>query len=331
MKALVIGGNGFIGTHLVDALLAAGHKVQVFDRYPSRYRQPLPEVTYITGDFANHGEVDAAVAGVDYVFHLAYTTLPQTSNDDPVYDVRSNVIDTLQLLQSCREHGVKKFIFISSGGTIYGIPQTIPITEDHPTEPICSYGITKLTIEKYMQLFHRLYGLDYVVARLSNPYGEYQNPFAKQGAVGVFLGNVVQGQPITIWGDGNAVRDYVYIKDAVQALVLAAEYNAGPEKPRVFNIGFGQGYSLNDIVNEIKKVVDMPVEVRYTPGRTLDVPANVLDVSSAARHLEWQPTISLGEGIARSWAWVKATHKTPTKEPDQVTAVNLIGYHQVTK
>jgi UDP-glucose 4-epimerase len=106
MKALIIGGNGFIGTHLVDALLEAGHSVTVFDRYPSRYREPLPNVAYVSGDFANHGEVDAAVKGVDWIFHLAYTTLPETSNEDPVYDVRSNVVDTLQLLQSCRAHGV---------------------------------------------------------------------------------------------------------------------------------------------------------------------------------------------------------------------------------
>jgi UDP-glucose 4-epimerase len=136
MKALIIGGNGFIGAHLVDALLESGHEVRVFDRYPSRYREQLPNVEYVSGDFANHGEVDAAVQGVDWIFHLAYTTLPQTSNDDPVYDVRSNVIDTLQLLQSCREHKVKKFVFISSGGTVYGIPQRVPVTEDHPTEPI---------------------------------------------------------------------------------------------------------------------------------------------------------------------------------------------------
>lgn len=315
MKALIIGGNGFIGAHLVDALLGAGHDVVVFDRYPSRYSQPLPNVRYITGDFANHGEVDAAVDGVDWVFHLAYTTLPQTSNDDPVYDVRSNVIDTLQLLQSCREHRVKKFVFISSGGTVYGIPQQVPIREDHPTEPICSYGITKLTIEKYLNLYHRIYGFDYVVARVSNPYGEYQNPYSKQGAIGVFLGNILQGQPITIWGDGEVVRDYVYIKDAVQALVLAAEYDAGPDEPRVFNIGHGSGHSLNEIIREIKNVVDMPVEVNYTPARQVDVPVNVLDISRATRYLEWHPQTDLAKGLAQTWKWVKQLKNISSPTP----------------
>lgn len=321
MKALVIGGNGFIGAHLVDALLAAGHEVCVFDRYPSRYRQPLSNVTYVAGDFANHGEVDAAVAGVDWVFHLAYTTLPETSNEDPVYDVRSNVVDTLQLLQSCKQHGVRKFIFISSGGTVYGIPQTVPIKENHPTEPMCSYGISKLTIEKYLHLFHRLWGLDYVVARVSNPYGEFQNPNAKQGAIGVFLGNVAKGQPITIWGDGEVVRDYVYIKDAVEALVLAAEYDpsskSASEAPRVFNIGYGQGASLNQIVEQIKKVVDHPVEVCYKPSRPVDVPVNVLDVSRAAQYLEWQPRTTLAEGMKHSWDWVKSLNLSAERLPER--------------
>lgn len=319
MKALIIGGNGFIGTHLVDALLESNHSVRVFDRYPNRYREQLPNVEYVAGDFANHGEVDAAVEGMDCIFHLAYTTLPQTSNDDPIYDVRSNVVDTLQLLQSCKEHGVRKFIFISSGGTVYGIPQQTPISEDHPTDPICSYGISKLTIEKYLHLFHRLHGLDYVVARLSNPYGEYQNPFAKQGAIGVFLGNVIQGQPITIWGDGEVVRDYVYIKDAVKALVLSAEFEGGPESPHVFNVGYGSGSSLNQIIAEIKQVADVPVEVRYSPARSVDVPANVLDISRAGHHLEWHPQVGLAEGLARSWSWIKSIHRTSEKLPPRIS------------
>ncbi|MBS1997098.1 MAG: NAD-dependent epimerase/dehydratase family protein, partial [Cyanobacteria bacterium SZAS LIN-2] len=172
MKALVIGGNGFIGSNLVDLLLKNNHQVRIFDRYPNRFRAPLQGVEYVVGEFSNHGEIAEAVAGMDWVFHLACTTLPQTSNDDPVYDIHSNIGGTVQLLQECVKNKIKKVVFISSGGTIYGVPQTAPITEDHPTEPICSYGITKLAIEKYLHLFHWLHGLEYVCARLSNPYGE---------------------------------------------------------------------------------------------------------------------------------------------------------------
>ncbi len=187
MKALVIGGNGFIGTHLVTALKAEGIQVRVFDRYPSKFAEPDTKVEYIVGDLGNHGALNEIVNGMDWVFHLAYTTLPKTSNDDPLYDVRSNLIDTIQLLQECNNFGIKKFVFVSSGGTVYGVPQTVPIKESHPTDPICSYGITKLAIEKYLQLFYHLYSLEYVVLRLSNPYGPGQNPNAKQGAMAFFL------------------------------------------------------------------------------------------------------------------------------------------------
>src|SRR6516162_404071 len=152
MKALVIGGNGFIGTHLVSALQREGMDVRVFDRYPSKFVEPSKTVEYVIGDLGNHGALSEIVNDVDWVFHLAYTTLPKTSNDDPVYDVRSNLIDTIQLLQECNLAGVRKVIFISSGGTVYGAPETGPIKESHSTEPICSYGITKLAIEKYLHL-----------------------------------------------------------------------------------------------------------------------------------------------------------------------------------
>jgi UDP-glucose 4-epimerase len=307
MKALVIGGNGFIGYNLVNLLLKENHQVRIFDRYPNRFMPPLAEVENVTGDFSNHGEIAEAVRDVDWVFHLAYTTLPQTSNDDPVYDIRSNIADTVQLLQECVKNKVKKVVFISSGGTIYGVPQSAPIREDHPTDPICSYGITKLAIEKYLHLFHWLHGLEYVCARLSNPYGELQNPDAKQGAIGVFLGQIARHQPITIWGDGNVVRDYIYIGDTVKALLCAAQYD--PTKvngPRVFNVGFGEGHTLNQLVDAIKVVVGPHVEVRYTESRPVDVPVNVLDISRAKQYLGWQPEVTLQDGIGKSWQWINS-------------------------
>lgn len=304
MKALVIGGNGFIGCHLVDQLISEGHSVRVFDRYPSRFREALPNVDYQMGDLGNHGELAAAVKDMDWVFHLAYTTLPQTSNDDPVYDIRSNIADSVQLFQECRISSVKKVVFISSGGTVYGVPNSVPITEEHSTEPICSYGISKLSIEKYLYLYYTQWGLDYVVLRLSNPYGVLQNPHAKQGAIGVFLGNAAESKPITIWGDGEVVRDYIYVTDAAQALVKAAEYKAGPNDPRIFNIGGGTGHSLNEIVAEIKQNIDRPVTVNYTPARPVDVPANILDIERAKKYLKWQPETELGAGLKKTWNWI---------------------------
>ncbi len=310
MKALVIGGNGFIGTHLVAALKAAGVKVRVFDRYPSKYVEPDANVEYIMGDLGNHGSLDEIVSGMDWVFHLAYTTLPKTSNDDPVYDVRSNLIDTIQLLQACSKFVTKKFVFVSSGGTIYGVPKSLPIKESHVTEPICSYGITKLAIEKYLHLFYHLHKLDYVVLRLSNPYGEGQNPNARQGAIGVFLGRIARGEPINIWGDGEVIRDYIYIEDAINAFIKAARYEAEDDQPRIFNIGSGKGCSINELIGVIRKTVDVPVEVEYQDARDLDVPENVLDISLASKKLGWRPVIDLPEGISRGWTWIKSLDLT---------------------
>jgi len=306
MRALVIGGNGFIGTHLVSRLLKEGIEVRVFDRYPSKFATPHPHVEYVTGDLGNHGVLNEIVLGVDWVFHLAYTTLPKTSNDDPIYDVRSNVIDTLQLLQESCQAQVKKIVFVSSGGTVYGVPQTVPIKESHPTDPLCSYGITKLAIEKYLHLFYHLNHLDYAALRVSNPYGEGQNPNAKQGAIGVFLGRVVRGETISVWGDGEVIRDYIYIDDAVSALIMAARHKREDDEPHVFNIGSGKGLSLNTLIKEIRSIVDMEVKVEYLPARALDVPANVLDISLAKERLLWQPTVDLKSGLLRTWQWIKS-------------------------
>ncbi|MBP7861220.1 NAD-dependent epimerase/dehydratase family protein [bacterium] len=307
MKAVVIGGNGFIGTSLVEHLVEKGYQTRVFDKYPSRFMEPIDGVEYMVGgDLGNHGDVQKAVAGMDIVFHLAYTTLPETSNNDPIYDVRSNLVDTLQLVQESLAAKVKKFVFISSGGTVYGVPKSVPIKEDHPNDPICSYGITKLAIEKYLSLYHQLHNLDYVVARIANPYGERQNPDSKQGAIGVFLGRIKADKPITIFGDGEVVRDFIYISDAAKAIIACGEFDAKKGEPRVFNIGSGKGYSLSNIVETIKLVVDVPVKVERTPARSLDVPSNVLDIDAARKYLKWEPQIDLKEGIEKAWNWAKS-------------------------
>jgi UDP-glucose 4-epimerase len=236
------------------------------------------------------------------VYHFVSTTLPKTSNDDPIYDVRSNLIDTLQLLEACVEAGVRKVIFASSGGTVYGLPQTVPITEEHPTSPITSYGIVKLAVEKYLGLFNHLHGLDYTALRISNPYGSYQDPGGQQGAIVVFLHRLHTGQPITIWGDGRVVRDYLYVADLVDALVLAAEVET---HQKVLNVGSGRGTTLNELVAIIAEVTGERPEVEYVPGRALDVPANVLDVARARDELGWSPTTDLTEGIERTWHWIR--------------------------
>ncbi len=308
MKCLVLGGRGFIGSHLVDALLARDHFVRCFDRprveplgdaHISRSNFELYE-----GDMVSEADVSEALVSCDVCFHLVSTTLPKSSNADPVFDVESNVLGTVRLLTHAVRSGLKKVIFVSSGGTVYGVPKQLPIPETHPTDPVCSYGISKLAIEKYLGLFKQLHGLDYTVLRLANPYGELQRVHASQGAVAVFLGKVLRGEPVEIWGDGSVVRDYIHISDVIDALLAALE-RTGEE--HVFNIGAGRGHSLNEVLDVIERVTGRVTDRRYLPGRAFDVPISVLSIERAQRVLNWSPKMSFEHGLARFTEWLQKT------------------------
>lgn len=305
MKYLVLGGGGFMGSHLSEALLAGGHDVRIFDRPNLTRFKPLrldQGVEWFEGDFINREDVAQAVSGCDVIYHLISTTLPRSSNENPAYDVETNVIGTLHLLEAARRNKIKKVVFVSSGGTVYGVPQKTPIVESHPMEPICSYGISKLAIEKYLNLFHSLHGVDYCVLRLANPFGERQRVSAAQGAVTVFLHKALRNEVIEIWGDGSVVRDYFHVSDAVSALVKAGTYEG---ETRVFNIGSGVGRSLNEILDAIDALLGNSVKRVYLPARAFDVPVSVLDISRAARLLDWTPQISFSEGLSRTAEWLK--------------------------
>jgi UDP-glucose 4-epimerase len=216
--------------------------------------------------------------------------------------VQSNVIETIFLLEQCVAKKIRKVVFISSGGTVYGMPVRLPIPEDSPTEPECSYGITKLAIEKYLALFHLLYGLDYTVVRPANPYGSRQDPFGIQGAISVFLGKVARNEQIEIWGDGRVVRDYIYIDDLIDGIYRAAMTKSSS---RIFNLGSGRGHSLNEILQVIRAVTGHELAVKYTAGRPFDVPEIYLDISRARNELGWSPSMSLEDGIRKTWPFVQ--------------------------
>lgn len=305
MKCLVLGGGGFIGSAIVDRLLVAGHSVRVFERprvAPYRVFAPAEQIEWTTGDLLSTSDVNEALADVDTVFHLVSTTLPKGSNDDPVYDVQSNLIGTLQILNLMVQRKTARIVFISSGGTVYGSPNYLPIDEQHPTNPQVSYGITKLAIEKYILLFERLHGIKAVILRLSNPYGERQRVETAQGAVAVFLQRALRRQALEIWGDGSVTRDYVYIGDVAEAFLRAAEYQ-GPLS--IFNIGSGQGTSLNELLTKLEAVVGNDIERAYLPGRPFDVKLNVLDTRLAQQELAWSPRVTMDEGLARTADWIR--------------------------
>jgi UDP-glucose 4-epimerase len=304
LKCLVLGGAGFIGSHIVDTLLARDHKVCVFDRPRSDKKNlsnSIAQIDFLSGDFTNQSDITKALVGVDTVVHLISTTIPSSSNDAPIYDAETNIAGTVRLLMLAKDAGVKKIVFASSGGTVYGEPTQVPIPETHPNNPICSYGITKLTIEKYLHLFHRLYGLDYSILRIANPYGPRQNPNNPIGAVTVFLSKVLKGEPITIWGNGEVARDYFYVDDLVSAFVKVIENNT-PSK--IYNIGGARPYSLNEILFAIQKVTGKKGVVNYSASRSCDVLINYLDVSLANKELGWKPNISLEQGILFTYDWL---------------------------
>jgi UDP-glucose 4-epimerase len=305
MLIVIFGGGGFIGSTIADRLLADGHALRIFERprvQPYRKFKNDEAVEWLTGDLSSTHDVSNAIGGVDAVLHLVSTTLPKNSNDDPIYDVQSNVVASLHILNAMVTHRVMRIIFISSGGTVYGNPLYLPIDEKHPTNPVVSYGITKLTIEKYLQMYERLHGIKAIVLRVANPYGERQRVETAQGAVGVFLHHALKNIPIEIWGDGTVTRDYIHVSDVAEAFVLALHYSG---VQRLFNVSSGVGTSLNKLIDVLERALGKSIERRYLSGRLFDVPVSVLCNNLAKSELNWIPLVSIPEGIARTSEWMK--------------------------
>jgi UDP-glucose 4-epimerase len=301
-RCAVLGGGGFLGTHLCRALAAADTDVRAFGRR-MRFPEAMPPVDWIPGDFADTSTVAAAIEGCAVVFHLVSAATPASANVDTAADLRAHVAPTLDLLDACRAAGVARVVFVSSGGTVYGVPAQVPIPETAPTDPITAYGVQKLAIEKYLHVYAHLHGLDYRILRVANAYGPYQTATKNQGAVGAFARAALAGRPIEIWGDGEVVRDYVHAEDVAQACRLAAAHD-GPKK--LFNVGTGTGTSLNHLVAALERQLGTGLDIRRRPGRALDVPRNVLDITRATGELGWQPANDLDRGLARTLAWLRA-------------------------
>lgn len=310
-RCLVLGGNGFIGSHLVDALLEFGYKVTVFDRPNTVFLGGSDvnrkNVRLVEGDITCDTDLINALEECDYCFHLVSTLVPKSSNLDPIFDIETNLIGTVKLLNHAVKSKVKKIIFLSSGGTVYGPSTQLFIDENHPTNPLCSYGITKLAIEKYLNLYFQLYGLDYMVLRLSNPFGERQRIHAAQGAIAAFLGKALQNKQVEIWGDGSVIRDYIHISDVVSALMKSMTY-AGCE--RTLNIGSGHGLSLNKVLDDIELITEKIINRVYSSSRVFDVPSNVLSIERAINALDWKPTMTFVDGLNRMKKWIDE-HEMP--------------------
>jgi UDP-glucose 4-epimerase len=303
MTSLIVGGGGFLGKNLAELLLSEGQAVRIFERAGYDCLQfPLHrQVEWHYGDYSYEQDISPALENIDAVYLFASTTTPKTSNDDYSHDIESNLLATVSFLDIASKRGIGKIIFPSSGGTVYGIPESSPITEDHSNNPICSYGINKLSIEKYLALFQRQTGLQYTVLRISNPYGPYQSANSGQGVVANFLHKVINNEEIEIWGDGSIIRDYIYVADVARALLQAANKNTGH---RLFNIGSGIGYDLNEILLHIEQIAGKKARRRYLDSRLLDVPVNILDIGLARQFLGWTPGYKLDEGLEATANWL---------------------------
>lgn len=300
MVCMIVGGLGFLGQNLCRTLYFRGCDVIIYARCSDKASKCEEELRgegifhkVIWGNFETENEWINYMKGVDIVFHLVSTTKP--FNQNLPYDIESNVLPSLRLIEACIKYNVR-IIFFSSGGTVYGVPRYLPIDEEHPIAPISTYGISKMIIERSLSYYGYTQNLDYLILRISNPYGKGQDVNGKQGMIAVSLSRAIQGKAIEIWGIGNVIRDYIYIDDLMEAVSSLLDYHG---TYRIFNIGHAKGYSVSEIVSIIQRYVKPRVAVSYQKGRIQDVPVNILSHNLITEEVGWKPRVEIDEGIKR--------------------------------
>lgn len=312
MVCCVIGGTGFIGRVVVQQLLTLGREVRVIGRRASQGDLLASNVDYRSGDYGAKGFLESALDGVDEVIDLAYSTVPKTSFDDPVYDITTNLPQAVNLFQVAAEKkSLRKLVVVSSGGTVYGPTGHEPIPETHPTNPISPYGITKLAIEKYALMYHCIFGVPVSIVRPSNAYGEGQIAFRGQGFVATAIASILQGRTVTVFGGDRIIRDYIHVSDVASGII--AVLDAGTPG-NCYNLGSGQGLTTNQVLDAISALAEQDgqaVSIDRKPFRPFDVPTNILDCGRIRVDTGWNSQIAFSEGLARVWQWFLAEFKQP--------------------
>lgn len=308
MNIIILGAAGFIGTNLTLQLAKnPDNHLTLVDCDPSYFHTinsfGFNNITIEISSFKNDTSFEDLLSGQDIVYHLFSTTMPTTSNRHIPREFLSNVVTTMNMLEASVHCKVKRIIFISSGGTVYGKDAACPIAEDAVTLPITSYGLQKINIEQTLYLYHYMYGLDYRIIRLANPYGPYQRPNGKLGAVTTFIYKALHQEDVIVYGDGSVIRDFIYIDDAVKAIINIAD---GPNAVRLFNVGSGKGTSINQILDLIQSTLATPLNIIYKEGRKADVPVNYLDISRYEAVYGKLNLISLTDGIRRTADFITA-------------------------
>lgn len=312
LPSLVIGGAGFIGVALVNALLAAGQSVIVVGRRPRAETEVPAGADYIQSDYSASGAIEALLPRCGAIVDLAYATAPKTDFSDPLEDLRRNAFASVGLIKTlvkARWRG--RLLIVSSGGTVYGLAKSLPLNEDSPLAPVSPYGIAKLAVERYADMYFRLAGLDVVVVRPANAYGHGQRPFRGQGFLATAMGCVAQRRPVTVFGENGTVRDYIHVDDVASGMLAALR--AG-RPGQFYNLGSGIGRSNRDVLETLSAIVlpdGFSVETVIEPARGFDVPANVLDSAKLELECGWHTRVSLEAGIREMWPDIRRRCENP--------------------
>ncbi len=301
MKILITGGAGFIGSWVADAFLEEGHEVLIVDNLSSGIEENIPkEAHFVRADIRERELLEKLFSDFkpDMVDHHAAQIDVRRSVENPAFDAQVNIIGTLNLLELCIKHRVKRFIFASTGGAIYGEPQDLPADENTSPMPISPYGTSKYSVEKYLEYYKAVYGFDYVALRYANVYGPRQNPHGEAGVVAIFCDKILSRKPCLIFGDGNQTRDYVFVEDVARANIMSIKAPVGS-----YNIGTEIETSVNDLVTSLRKASGNEFKVEYAPPRLGEVLRISLDISLAKSIFRWSPGVSLNDGIRQTWKW----------------------------
>jgi UDP-glucose 4-epimerase len=305
MHVCIIGGSGFIGSHIVGLLNARGERVSVVGREAAPTR-PLPtSVAYRAGDYGDAYFLRGVLQDVDTVVCLAHTTVPKTSFDDPVSDLFGNLPAAIKLYQTAAALPIKRLLFVSSGGTVYGPTTRLPLDEDAPTRPISPYGISKLAMEQYGFMYHVNQGLPIICVRPANAYGPGQIPFSGQGFVATAMASLLTKKELVLFGENGTIRDYVHVRDMAAGIIAALDQGA---IGATYNLGSGQGRTTREVLDAIlalSRADGYDVPLRVLPERRFDVPANVLDAARLQRDTGWRAQIPFDEGLRETWHWYR--------------------------
>jgi len=297
MKILVTGGAGFIGSNVVDAYIEKGYEVIVVDDLSSGKKENLnKKAKFYNLDICDKSLEEVFEEGIDIVNHHAAQVDVRKSIADPAFDARINIEGSLNILENCQKYKIKKIIFASSGGVIYGECGNLPPNEDSPISPISPYGVSKYAMECYLSAYEKIYGLKYTALRYGNVYGPRQDPYGEAGVVAIFSGKMLNNGEVNIFGDGEQVRDYVYVGDVAKANILCLE-NGNNE---IFNIGTSKSTSVNRLFSEMKELTQYSKEAVYKPARAGELMRSSLDVGKAEQKLGWKAKVDIREGLKKT-------------------------------